>query len=136
MRLDVPADLPPVHVDPYQLIQVLGNLVVNACQAMADGGALTVAVCREEEMVALAVTDTGPGIAAENMARLFEPLFTTKVRGIGLGLAVSRKLVENNGGWIGVRKNTGPGRDFHRSSAGPAGRDVNRCAMKIAPFSK
>jgi signal transduction histidine kinase len=51
-------------------------------------------------MVAMAVTDTGPGIAAENMARLFEPLFTTKARGIGLGLAVSRKLVEANGGRI------------------------------------
>ncbi|MCK9295649.1 MAG: GAF domain-containing protein [Desulfobulbaceae bacterium] len=112
VQLDIPPDLPPVHVDRHQLIQVLGNLVVNACQAMADGGALTVAACREGDMVAFAVTDTGAGIAAENMARLFEPLFTTKVRGIGLGLAVSRKLVENNGGMIGVRNETGGGATF------------------------
>ena len=112
VRLDVPADLPPVHVDPYQMIQVLGNLVVNACQAMPGGGALTVAACREEEMVAVAVTDTGPGIAPENMARLFEPLFTTKGRGIGLGLAVSRKLAEANGGRIEARNNTDQGATF------------------------
>jgi len=112
VRLDVPADLPPVHVDPHQMIQVLGNLVVNACQAMSGRGALTVAACRDKEMVAVAVTDTGPGIAAENMVRLFEPLFTTKARGIGLGLAVSRKLAEANGGRIEARNNTGRGATF------------------------
>jgi len=98
--LDVPVDLPPVYVDQRQMTQVLGNLVVNACQAMARGGRLVLSARREKEMVAMAVTDTGTGIAAENMARLFEPLFTTKARGIGLGLAVSRKLVEANGGRI------------------------------------
>lgn len=112
VRLDVPADLPPVHVDPHQMIQVLGNLVVNACQAMSGRGALTVAACRDKEMVAVAVTDTGPGIAAENMVRLFEPLFTTKARGIGLGLAVSRKLAEANGGRIEARNNSGRGATF------------------------
>jgi signal transduction histidine kinase len=112
VKLDIPPDLPSVHVDRHQLIQVLGNLVVNACQAMADGGALTVAACREVDMVAFAITDTGAGIAAENMASLFEPLFTTKVRGIGLGLAVSRKLVENNGGRIGVRNEAAGGATF------------------------
>ncbi|MEW6288935.1 MAG: GAF domain-containing protein [Thermodesulfobacteriota bacterium] len=112
VRLDIPADLPPVHVDPHQMIQVLGNLVVNACQAMSGRGALTVAACRDKEMVAVAVTDTGPGIAAENMVRLFEPLFTTKARGIGLGLAVSRKLAEANGGRIEARNNTGRGATF------------------------
>lgn len=112
VRLDVPADLPSVHVDPHQMIQVLGNLVVNGCQAMPGGGTLTVAACREEEMVAVTVTDMGPGIAAGNMARLFEPLFTTKTRGIGLGLAVSRKLAEANGGRIEARNNTDRGATF------------------------
>ncbi|RJX25961.1 MAG: GAF domain-containing protein [Desulfurivibrio sp.] len=112
VKLDVSADLPAVCVDRYQLIQVLGNLVVNGCQAMSEGGELTVAARQEGEMLALSVTDTGPGIAAKNMARLFEPFFTTKVRGTGLGLAVSRRLVEANNGRIGARNESGRGATF------------------------
>jgi PAS domain S-box-containing protein len=109
---EVAADLPAVFIDQRQMIQVLGNLVVNACQAMPQGGTLTLAARRDGEMVALAVTDTGTGITAENMARLFEPLFTTKARGIGLGLAVSRKLVEANGGRIEACSDMGRGATF------------------------
>ncbi|MBU4262532.1 MAG: GAF domain-containing protein [Proteobacteria bacterium] len=112
VKLDISPDLPPVYVDRHQMIQVLGNLVVNGCQAMADGGALTVTACREEDMVVFSVTDTGKGIPAENMARIFEPLFTTKVRGIGLGLAVSRKLVETNEGLMGARNEAAGGATF------------------------
>jgi PAS domain S-box-containing protein len=112
LSLDIPKDLPQLNVDLHQLIQVLGNLTTNACQAMPDGGDLTISARLVNDMVALSVTDTGMGIGPENMKRLFEPLFTTKTRGIGLGLAVSRKLTEANGGRIEVRSEAGRGSTF------------------------
>ncbi len=105
-------DLPPVYVDLHQMGQVLVNLVVNAYQAMKEGGKLTISAQAEEGQVALSVTDTGSGISQENMAKIFEPLFTTKARGIGLGLAVSRSLVEANGGSIKVESEEGKGSTF------------------------
>ncbi len=63
-------------------------------------------------MVAIAVKDTGPGVTPENMQKLFQPLFTTKLRGIGLGLAVSKKLVEANGGRIEAASQPGKGTTF------------------------
>lgn len=133
--LDLPADLPDLFVDPRQIEQVLGNLTVNACQAMTssfisknqtaatlkDGGKLTISACAvfpvsepdpQKHMLAIAVKDTGTGITAENIPRLFEPLFTTKARGIGLGLAVSKKLAEANGGRIEVHSQVGLGSTF------------------------
>ncbi len=130
VNLEIPADLPLVFADPHQMEQVLGNLVVNACQAMAstssatgvkNGGKLTLSAHMvvpvterdlQKEMLAIAVKDTGTGITPENMQKLFEPLFTTKTRGIGLGLAVSRKLTEANGGRIEVESEPGKGSTF------------------------
>jgi len=94
------ADLPPAYADPRQMTQVLGNLVVNACQAMPQGGRLTISATRRGKEMSIAVADTGVGIAPENMARLFDPLFSTRARGIGLGLAVCARLAEANGGRI------------------------------------
>ena len=109
---EISPDLPAVLVDPQQIELVLGNLVTNAYQAMPDGGQLTftarsTSLPDEEEKavedaVSLSITDTGCGISEANMKKLFEPLFTTKARGIGLGLALSRNLVEANGGTIEV----------------------------------
>jgi len=121
VTLKLPATLPKVFADPRQMEQVLGNLVVNACQAMVsrssttgvkDGGKLTITAIRKKEMVAIAVKDTGTGISPENMKKLFEPLFTTKLKGIGLGLAVSKKLAEANGGRIEVQSEAGKGSTF------------------------
>jgi signal transduction histidine kinase len=92
--------------------QALGNLISNACQAMPDGGQLTLTAQGTREQVALSIADTGSGIAPENMRQLFEPLFTTRARGIGLGLAVSRKLIEANGGKIEVQSQPGQGSTF------------------------
>ena len=114
--LELPADLPEVFVDPRQMEQVLGNLTVNACQAMKDGGELTISgdqvSASGEQWVRIHVRDTGTGITPDNMKKLFEPLFTTKLKGIGLGLAVSRKLVEANGGRIEVESEAGKGSTF------------------------
>ena len=119
--LELPADLPKLYVDPRQMEQVLGNLVVNACQAMGESGKLTISAKRQEELVAIAVKDTGAGITPENMQKLFEPLFTTKPKGIGLGLAVSRKLAEANEGRIEVQSEPGKGSTF--TLYGPVYRD-------------
>ena len=115
--LEIPADLPKLYVDPHNVVQILGNLTINACQAMLSAGAqrtnrLTISASAQGDMLRLDVQDTGIGIPAENMTKLFEPLFTTKTKGIGLGLAVSRKLVEANGGRIEVRSEAGLGSTF------------------------
>jgi PAS domain S-box-containing protein len=111
--LDLPADLPNAYADPRHVIQILGNLVINACQAMAaQGGRLAISSRAQDGMIYIAIRDTGTGISTENMKKLFEPLFTTKVKGIGLGLAVSKKLIEANGGRIEVESETGKGSTF------------------------
>jgi signal transduction histidine kinase len=121
VTIHIPEDLPSVVADPQHMIQVLGNLVVNACQAMTShssvtGGlktrVLTISATRKGKEIAIAVKDTGMGIPPENLGKLFEPLFTTKPKGIGLGLAVSKKLVEANGGRIDVQSEPGKGSTF------------------------
>jgi PAS domain S-box-containing protein len=126
IKIRIPADLPQVYADPLHVKQILGNLVTNACQAMANPSLdakavsatmsgsckLTISAHLRKQMVAIAVKDTGSGIAPENMEKLFEPLFSTKVTGIGLGLAVSKKLAEANGGRIEVKSQAGKGSTF------------------------
>ena len=104
--------LPSVYVDPRQMVQVLANLVTNGYQAMPEGGELTISAQVQDDKIALSVTDTGHGISEENLHKLFEPLFTTKAKGIGLGLAVSKNLVESNGGSIEVESLEGKGSTF------------------------
>jgi signal transduction histidine kinase len=99
VRADVPGDLPVVSVDAVQIGQILFNLLVNAVQVLEGrGGTVTIGVTAGESHLALHVADDGPGVPPELRAKIFEPLFTTKARGIGLGLAVSRSLAEANGG--------------------------------------
>ena len=87
-------------------------MVTNAYQAMPEGGDLTVSAQAEEEAVVLSVADTGVGISEENMARLFEPLFTTKAKGLGLGLMVVKNLLDANEGSIEVVSEVGKGSTF------------------------
>ena len=94
----LPSDLPPVMADQTQVGQIVLNLLTNAIQAMERTGTVEVRAMSNGKQVHLDVTDTGPGIAAENFEKIFEPLFTTKARGIGLGLAVSRTLARANEG--------------------------------------
>ena len=113
---NLPADLPHVSVDPHQISQILENLMVNAFQAMPEGGVLNIhgkpEVKNDRKYVSVSVGDTGSGISKENMGKLFEPLFTTKPSGIGLGLAVCRKLIDANEGWIDVQSEEGKGSVF------------------------
>jgi PAS domain S-box-containing protein len=111
IRLD--ERLPPILADPDQLVQVFSNIISNAIQAMPDGGVLTIkSEAPSPESVAISVSDTGMGIPDENMSKIFEPLFTTKAKGIGLGLAVAKTLVEAHGGTITVESEVGKGTTF------------------------
>ena len=96
----IPDVLPAAWFDPGHLKQVLWNIFRNAVQAMPDGGELTIAVSMVEEMVRVEVRDTGTGIKPEDEEAIFKPLFTTKARGIGLGLPISRRLMLANEGKI------------------------------------
>jgi signal transduction histidine kinase len=112
-------DQPVAMIDPQQIGQVLGNLVSNAYQAMPNGGTLTISAQSEAGWVKLSIADTGVGMASETMEKVFEPLFTTKAKGIGLGLAVSKNLVEVNGGTIEVESREGQGTTFTLNLPGP-----------------
>jgi PAS domain S-box-containing protein len=105
-------DLPLVAIDPEQIVLVLGNLILNALQAMPGGGTLTVETSWTARDVLIGVADTGVGIAPEHLEKIFEPLFTTKARGIGLGLAMVKRLLEANGGQITVESTLGQGSRF------------------------
>jgi len=105
--------LPAVLADPDQLTQVFGNIILNAVQAMPHGGRLVIkSEAPAPKWVAVSFADTGVGIPGENLAKLFEPLFTTRAKGIGLGLAVTKTLVEGHGGTIEVRSEVGKGSIF------------------------
>ena len=114
VSVEVPSDLPPLYVDRVQLGQVLLNLISNGVQAIGESkGTLTLRARRDgNEMGVVEVQDTGGGVAPENMDHIFEPLFTTKARGLGLGLSVARTLVRANGGEISVVSETGHGSTF------------------------
>lgn len=114
VRVDVPPDAPPLFVDRVQLGQVVLNLISNGAQAIGESrGTLTLrAGVDGNRMAVLEVQDTGSGIAPENLEHIFEPLFTTKARGLGLGLSVARSLVTANGGEISVESERGHGSTF------------------------
>lgn len=98
--------------DADQLRIVFANLVRNAREAMPAGGTLTLAGRAAGGQVEVTVSDSGVGIPPEHLARVMEPLFTTKARGIGLGLALARAIVEKNRGSLAVRSRPGEGTTF------------------------
>lgn len=105
--------LPTILADAEQLAQIFTNIVLNAIQSMPEGGQLTVkSEVPDPGWVAVSFSDTGVGIPEKSLGKLFEPLFTTKAKGIGLGLAVSRALVESHQGNIDVQSEVGKGSTF------------------------
>lgn len=136
VRVDIPETLPVIEIDPGQMRQVVQNLITNSVQAMPEGGALLIAARRREatdrglgdpsvsaeqsempipqpaDFIDITATDSGTGISPENMNKVFQPLFTTKSRGIGLGLSICKNFVEANGGQIAVLSEPGKGTTF------------------------
>ncbi len=106
-----------ILADPDQLKEVLANLIVNACEAMVDGGSISIA---EEEnssddlcpVVVMKVSDTGPGVPASIQEKLFQPFFSTKEEGTGLGLSIATRIVEEHGGSLDLESEEGHGATF------------------------
>ena len=126
LRTRLAAGLPPITGDPVQLQQVLVNLIMNATEATAarDEGPRELLVTSEEliiskeddtDRIVVGVRDSGVGIDSENMDRLFEPFFTTKATGMGMGLSISRSVIERHGGRLWAMPNEGAGATFRFS---------------------
>jgi PAS domain S-box-containing protein len=104
--------LPEVEIDTDQIRQVLVNIVMNAVQAMPEGGKLTIAASQRDRFLQVKVTDTGHGIPEEIIGKIFDPLFTTKAKGIGLGLAVCKSIIDRHQGHIEAESEVGKGTTF------------------------
>jgi len=124
VRLEITKMLPSIVVDPVQMEQVFRNLIANALDAMPEGGELEIrAEEKENRMVAIRVRDSGIGMTAEQKEKLFQPLYTTKARHVGLGLMVVKNLTAANNGTVEVESEPGKGTAFTVSlptKAGPS----------------
>jgi len=107
-------DLTSAQGDRDQLQQVLVNMLINASDAMPDGGYLSIRTDQEKQWVIIAIKDTGVGIAAEDLGKIYDPFFTTKSpdKGTGLGLSLSLKIIDELGGRIKVQSKKGKGTEF------------------------
>ncbi|MCK4472057.1 MAG: hypothetical protein KAW49_09765, partial [Anaerolineae bacterium] len=113
LRQDLSPDVPAVLATPDELGQVFLNLVLNAVDAMPEGGTLSISShLAENERLAVAFSDTGNGIPPEYLNRIFEPFFSTREEGTGLGLTISYNVVERHGGEITVQSVMGEGTTF------------------------
>jgi len=113
-------EVPLVWVDPDLVQQVFLNLCLNALQAMPEGGTLTVSTAvrrprTRKHYVDVSFSDTGQGIAKENMEKIFDPFFTTRSMGTGLGLPISLEIVRDHGGIMTVKNNSAGGATFRAS---------------------
>lgn len=125
LAFSIDPDLRKVRGDEGQLVQVFNNMCVNAVQAMPDGGCLTVSASNQsngpdtealphtEDWVHLSISDTGTGIAPENLGKVFDPFFTTKEKGTGFGLATCYTIIKKHGGRLRVESEVGRGTTFH-----------------------
>jgi two-component system NtrC family sensor kinase len=111
LRAAVEPDLPPVWLDPDELEQVLVNLVNNAMDAVSAGGTITISAARDGDALQLAVSDDGCGMPPRDLARVFQPFFTTKPagRGTGLGLSVVYGIVQGWGATVSAESAVGKG---------------------------
>lgn len=107
-----PGELPRFRFDPEKIKQALLNIVKNALEALPKGGEIRIATAVTAEQAILTVSDTGPGIGAENLALIFEPFFTSKGAGTGLGLSITQRIVEEHHGRISVESSAATGTVF------------------------
>ena len=115
VQLNLPPEIPPLLLDDDKMRIVFTNLIKNACQAMPSGGTLEIVVemsTSQQDRVTVIVKDTGAGIPADELYRIFEPFYTTKPRGLGLGLVNVKNIVEGHGGAVRVESEVGIGTTF------------------------
>ncbi len=116
LKMELGPNLPLIHIDREQIQQVFLNLALNALQAMGTEGTLTITTSEvggtHDRALAVRFVDTGPGIPPERRAQIFEPLFTTRPDGTGLGLSTSKRIVERHGGTLTVESEVGVGSTF------------------------
>ncbi len=112
VNLDIPAALPSVAIDKEQMEQVFFNLIKNALEAMGDGSTLSVALGYDDRDVTIAFADSGVGMDAEHLSHLFEPYRTSKENGTGLGLMVTKRIIEAHSGTITAESEVGRGTTF------------------------
>jgi PAS domain S-box-containing protein len=105
-------DLPHILADGEQLRHVFSNIILNAVQSMPKGGTLTITGASKDDFLEIGFSDTGEGIPKENLKRIFEPLFSTKIRGTGLGLLICQNFIELHKGSINVESEVGKGTKF------------------------
>lgn len=105
-------DLPPVLVDETQIAIAFKNLIRNAREAMPEGGTLTIGAFADDDWIDFIVSDTGVGIQKSDLKQILEPLFSTKARGMGLGLSITQAIVEKNLGHLSVESEWGHGSQF------------------------
>lgn len=143
--LSIAAELWPVEIDEGQISQVIHNLIINASQAMPDGGIIRVRaenlngdldserglpIKTGEKYVRISVADEGHGIRAEHLPKLFDPYFTTKPKGTGLGLATCYSILKNHDGIITVESRVGEGATFHVYLPAAAGQVLARTDIR------
>jgi signal transduction histidine kinase len=149
VRTELPRDPVPVRVDDELIRQAVLNLLLNAMQAMPQGGAIRVGMRREAQFAVVEVEDNGEGIPAELLPRIFELYFTTKPKGSGIGLATTYRILQMHGGVMEVRSNADPaaadrGTTFTlrvpvAAGSGGEGRKIvgsANAAAEIVPMSK
>jgi signal transduction histidine kinase len=112
--MDKLTDLPFIMADRIHVQQAIVNLIINAAQAMPDGGKIRIRTEKDDTYVLISITDTGTGIKEEDLGKIFEPFFTTKdkTEGTGLGLSLCKRLIEANDGKIEVKSTVGKGTTF------------------------
>ena len=110
--MDIPAALPAVAIDPDQMQQVFFNLIKNSLEAIKDGSTISISVRDEDDAVVTVLKDNGPGIPAEQLGHIFEPYRSSKEKGTGLGLMISKRIVNEHGGTISVESAPGEGTSF------------------------
>ncbi|MCS7286822.1 MAG: GAF domain-containing protein [Anaerolineae bacterium] len=137
--VDIPDDLPPLWADRDRLSQILNNLISNACQYTPEGGSVTVSARLVNDMVQVDVTDTGIGIAPEDLPRVFDRFFRSDhpmvrdVPGTGLGLAITKAFVEMHGGRIWVQSELGKGSTFSFTIPTTSGEKAEEKLLQILP---
>lgn len=114
LSVEKEASLPKVYVDRIHVQQTMVNIIMNAAQAMPEGGRILIKTGMNDQYVFIAITDTGIGIRDEDLEKIFEPFFTTKEKeqGTGLGLSLCKRLIEANAGKIEVKSKVGEGTTF------------------------